>query len=187
MGSYAHKVVLLGNTKVGKTSLLIRKLTNDPISRVNSTIGVSCQTLEIEVGEIAVSLSIWDTAGQEVYYSVVPSYIREAKAALLVCDIADRFSFDRLDWWSKMVTDEVGSSVVFFVVANKIDLEQERRVSRSALKDFAEQHRAKLFEVSALTGAGIDEMFYAIAEGVLALASPAPAVTQISDGDRSCC
>jgi Ras-related protein Rab-21 len=187
MGLSAHKVVLLGNTKVGKTSLLIRKLTGEPLSRVNPTIGVNCHSLEIKVGDIPVSLSIWDTAGQEVYYSVVPIYLREAKAALLVCDIADRFSFEKLDWSSKMVVEEVGSSAALFVVANKIDLEPDRCVSRSTLKAFAEDHGAKLFEVSALTGAGIDAMFYAVAEGILALAKPAAAVTQMAGSDSSCC
>jgi small GTP-binding protein len=158
-----YKIVLLGNTRSGKTSILARQLTNGPIDNLNATIGVNCQEIELDVEGHPITLNIWDTAGQELYYSVVPIYIRGASGALLVCDISDRSSFVRLEWWFAMVSEHAGATIPVFVVANKVDLADKRIVMDDELEVFAENHSAKLFRTSALTGKGIGELFQAIA------------------------
>jgi small GTP-binding protein len=161
--SSVFKIVLLGNSRCGKTSILARKLTNGPIPHLNATIGVNCQEVEIDIDGRPITLNVWDTAGQELYYAVVPIYIRGASAALLVCDISDHSSFLRLEWWHSMVLEHAGSAIPVFVVANKIDLLSKQIVMDNELEAFAANHSAKLCRTSAVTGEGVEALFRAVA------------------------
>jgi small GTP-binding protein len=161
-----HKVVVLGNTRTGKTSILSRVLGEEVPSRFVPTIGANFHRLDVQLDDAKILLSIWDTAGQEVYHSLVPIYVREAEAALLVCDITDSGSFEKLESWANLAVDTAGRGICLFVVANKVDLRAQQVVGEEALRDFAEQRQAALHEVSALTGEGISDLFEAIADTV---------------------
>jgi small GTP-binding protein len=184
-----YKIVLLGNTRCGKTSILARQLTDGPIENLNATIGVNCHEVVMSVNGTRVSLNVWDTAGQELYYAVVPIYVRGASAALLVCDIADRSSFTRLEWWHSLISEHAGQAVPLFVVANKVDLAASRVVDDDELLAFADSHSAKLFRSSALTGEGVAELFRAVAETMIqtAEANEARGSARAAFADRKCC
>ena len=160
------KVVLLGNSGAGKTSLLQCLLSN-PVSPENQpTIGCEYHEIPIVVDEAKVPLKVWDTAGQEVYRSIVPIYVRDASAALLVYDITDETSFQSLDHWRSLLLEQQNEEVFLFVVANKNDLEARKKVDDKVALQFAEKNNAEFFKVSALKDIGVKELFRAVAKSV---------------------
>jgi small GTP-binding protein len=113
-----------------------------------------------------VTLQVWDTAGQELYKALVPVYLRAARAALIVYDVTEKESFASLSKWHEILDDSVPSGVATFIVANKIDLEDDIVVDEAEAKQFAAAHAAKLFHVSAVTGAGLEALFEAVAKAI---------------------
>uniref|UniRef100_A0A914GQX4 Uncharacterized protein n=1 Tax=Globodera rostochiensis TaxID=31243 RepID=A0A914GQX4_GLORO len=163
------KVVVLGNMGVGKTSILLRHDGQGFTSQMSSTLGASyiCSRSKADNGR-EFELQIWDTAGQERFRSMVPLYMRNSSAAMLVFDITNRQSFRDLESWIKEVEriDETGH-VFLFVVANKCDLNEMRMVSEEEGRQFAEKQNAHYCETSALSGKGIETVMSAIAECIL--------------------
>uniref|UniRef100_A0A914KWZ6 Ras-related protein Rab-21 n=1 Tax=Meloidogyne incognita TaxID=6306 RepID=A0A914KWZ6_MELIC len=131
MDSYAKsfKVVLLGEGAVGKTSLMLRYTENKFINEHISTIQAAFASKHLIVDNERVELAIWDTAGQERFHALGPIYYRDSHGALLVYDITDRRSFERVKKWVEELLQMLGDTVVLFVVGNKIDLESSRVVS----------------------------------------------------------
>jgi small GTP-binding protein len=160
------KVVLLGDSRVGKTSLITRQLLGNTPSAENPTVGCHCCEIRVAVGYSEVALQVWDTAGQEMYRSLVPVYLRGARAALLVYDVTDVNSFGSLGHWFDILAEVVPSGASLFVVANKIDLEAEAAVGDAQARQFAAVHGAQFFKVSAITGFGMQPLFDAIAKGM---------------------
>ena len=164
----SYKVVLLGNTGTGKTTILLSKLFDDGGRQKHGpTIGVNCQDLHIALDHRNVTLNVWDTAGQEVYHSIVPIYLRNADAALLVYDIADAKSFDRLGAWKTMLEEQQCTNIPLFVVANKIDLEEHQKVEDRSGEEYANRIGATFHRVSALNGTGIERLFESVASQVV--------------------
>ena len=164
----SYKIVLLGNTGTGKTTILLSKLFDDGGRQKHGpTIGVNCQDLHIALDDRDVTLNVWDTAGQEVYHAIVPIYLRNADAALLVYDIADSKSFDRLGAWKAMLEEQQCASIPLFVVANKIDLEEYQKVEDRAGEEYANRIGASFHRVSALNGTGIERLFECVASQVI--------------------
>jgi small GTP-binding protein len=109
-------------------------------------------------------LNVWDTAGQEIYRSIVPIYVRSATGAIIVYDVTDRASFTAVsDWYELMAAEELPSGVDLYVVGNKIDRADDRVVDGDSGKEMSASIRGKFFEVSALAGIGVRELFEAIA------------------------
>jgi small GTP-binding protein len=161
------KVVLLGDSRVGKTSLITRKAHGEPQLDTKATVGCQCNDLCLVVGKRQVNIQVWDTAGQEMYRALVPVYLRGTHAAILVYDTTDKDSFQSLpEWWS-LLDETISPTTPLFVVANKIDLVDAQEVSHDLGKQFAETHKASFHLVSALNGAGVDELFQDIAAGLL--------------------
>jgi small GTP-binding protein len=124
------------------------------------TIGCNCNFLHFDIGASRVTLNVWDTAGQEIYRSIVPFYMRDTAAALLVYDITDEKSFEALDSWVSLLQDETSN---VYVVANKLDLKHRRTIDDDQGLLYAEGCNAKFFKVSAIEGTGIQAMFKQIA------------------------
>jgi small GTP-binding protein len=160
-----HKVVLLGDSRVGKTSIITRQMQGFQPTVVNPTIGCHCSDIQITVDSRTVVLQVWDTAGQEMYRALVPVYLRGAHAALLVFDVTDRESFTSLGHWHDTLSEVVPPSTVVYVVGNKQDLD-EHVIDDGQAKQFADAHNAQYHKVSAITGQGIDELFEAVAQKV---------------------
>jgi small GTP-binding protein len=164
--SGSHKVVLLGDSRVGKTSIIARKLQGFQPQAANPTIGCHCSEIAVDINDRKVLLQVWDTAGQEMYRALVPVYLRNARAALLVYDVADRESFISLGHWYDTLMEVVPTTTATFLVGNKIDLEAHV-IDDGQAKQFAAAHNAEFVKVSAATGAGLDDLFLAIGKSVI--------------------
>jgi small GTP-binding protein len=160
------KVVVLGNSGAGKTSILNYAINEARSHEPPPTIGCNCQPLEVSVGGEKVSLRLWDTAGQELYRSIVPIYLRDAVAALLVYDCTDTKSFESIDRWHSVLMEEQSGQVLLYVVGNKIDLEDPNAVKPEQGRAVAGGLGAKFFSVSAVQGTGIKELFGTIAADI---------------------
>jgi small GTP-binding protein len=161
-----YKVVLLGESQVGKTSIISRQRQNRAPDVQPETVACHCSEIAVMVDTCEVILQVWDTAGQEMYRALVPVYLRGARAALLVYDVADQISFDSLPHWYDALLEVAPSAVSVFIVGNKIDL--AAAVKDQHAKSFAQQFGFRFFRVSAVTGEGIANLFEAIAEEVSA-------------------
>lgn len=128
MASERFKVVLLGEGRVGKTSILLRFTKNEYNDRQVSTLQASYLDKKLTVGSTNVQLSVWDTAGQERFHALGPIYYRDADGALLVYDITDAESFNKVKQWVKELRKIVGNDISIAIAGNKIDLEKNRNV-----------------------------------------------------------
>ena len=171
-----YKVVLLGEGRVGKTSILLRFVENSYIEGRPSTFQASYLNKHVAVDDKReAQLSIWDTAGQERFHSLGPIYYRDAKGAILVYDITDESTFDRVKSWTKELRKMVGDNtqICITIVGNKIDLERQHRVvSQQAAKKYADSVGANYFEVSAKTGTGVDDAFQDLTKVLLDTVNP---------------
>jgi small GTP-binding protein len=141
------KVFLLGNSGAGKTSLL----------NTQPTIGCNCHVVVVDSGHEVVSLSIWDTSGQELYRFIVPNYVRDAAVGILVYDVTDRRSLQGLQHRTTVLQEE--TDVLIYAVGNEIDLASRATVSRDQGRMFVERIHTKFIEVSAIQGTGVTDLF----------------------------
>lgn len=168
MQANVFKVVLLGEGRVGKTSLLVRFTSNKFNDREQATVQATpFQPRPLQMGTQRVELQLWDTAGQERFHSLGPIYYRDTAAALIVFDITDVDSFERAKAWVKELQQMVGPDIVITIAANKCDLEQERSVPDAVIAEYAQQVGASYFNTSAKTGAGLDKAFQDIGKRAL--------------------
>jgi small GTP-binding protein len=155
------KVPLVGDTSVGKTSIVGRYTSASFAGNTSPTVGVSTANLSLTVRNEKVELSVWDTAGQEKFRSLVPLYTRQAALIVLVFDISSRASFDGAEAWLDKVRNEMGVRCPIFLCANKIDLAPI--VSREIITEWGKDHECQVFFTSAVTGDGVSELFQEIA------------------------
>ncbi|GAB1295571.1 Ras-related protein Rab-21 [Apodemus speciosus] len=127
--AYSFKVVLLGEGCVGKTSLVLRYCENKFNDKHITTLQASFLTKKLNIGGKRVNLAIWDTAGQERFHALGPIYYRDSNGAILVYDITDEDSFQKVKNWVKELRKMLGNEICLCIVGNKIDLEKERHVS----------------------------------------------------------
>ena len=166
-GAREVKVVLLGDTGVGKSSLVQRFVTNKFSNYSESTIGASFMSKLIMVKDKPVKFQIWDTAGQERFDSLSSFYCRGARAAIICFDLTDRHSFECLQQkWVRKVTEEAEAGCHICIVGTKLDLVQAgtavRAVRAEEIEALAAKHRAHVFEVSAKQGDGVGDIFATI-------------------------
>ncbi|NXG68814.1 RAB17 protein, partial [Baryphthengus martii] len=165
--TYTYKVVLLGSTSVGKSSLAYRYVKND-FKESLPTVGCSFFTKIINLEVATVKLEIWDTAGQEKYHSVCHLYYRGAHAALLVYDIANRETLNRAKLWLRDLEKEfLPDEIVIALVGNKTDLATEREVSTEEGGEFARTKGLLFMETSAKSNHQVNDIFMAIARELL--------------------
>jgi small GTP-binding protein len=154
------KVILLGNAKAGKTSILLCAVLGTPNQPCESTLDFSARDIVVNVDSQCVTLNVWDTAGQELYRSIVPLYARQSSAAIIVYDIADVSSFRALGTWVGVLR-QADVDAAIYIAANKTDLRDENKAvvdDRDGLL-YAEEIGAKFFAVSAKDGRGVRELF----------------------------
>lgn len=158
------KVVLIGDSNVGKTNVVSRFINRAPPKEDHSTIGVEfgCKDCELSNGCL-IRASIWDTAGQERYKAITSAHYRRAAGALIVYDVTVLSSFHHVDSWLHELRTKAGKDVPIVLVGNKIDLVQDdpncRRVSYEEAKHFADIHGLLFIETSAKTNTNIDLAF----------------------------
>mmetsp|Transcript_19622 Transcript_19622/g.48160 ORF Transcript_19622/g.48160 Transcript_19622/m.48160 type:complete len:214 (+) Transcript_19622:319-960(+) len=166
-GRKNFKVVLLGEGRVGKTSLVIRYVNNVFSEKQQSTVQASFLTKRLTMGENTVNLAIWDTAGQERFHALGPIYYRDADGALLVYDTTDTDSFAKVKTWVKELRKMVGEGIVLCIAGNKIDLDKERQVSKEEAEEYAKSVGATHCLTSAKNGKGIEETFLQLTKNII--------------------
>ena len=184
---YLFKVVLIGDSGVGKSNLLSRFTRNEFSLDSKSTIGVEFATKSIVAEGKTIKAQIWDTAGQERYRAITSAYYRGAVGALLVYDISKHVTFENVERWLKELRDHAESNIVVMLVGNKSDLKDQRAVETEEAMAFAEQHNLAFIETSALDASGVDIAFQNILTEIYRLmnkkqlaaeASAGPAIAQ---------
>ena len=159
---YLFKVVLIGDSGVGKSNLLSRFTRNEFNLESKSTIGVEFATRSIPVDSKTVKAQIWDTAGQERYRAITSAYYRGALGALLVYDISKQVTFENVERWLNELRDHADSNIQIMLVGNKSDLKHLRAVSTEDAAAFAEKHGLSFIETSALESTNVEEAFQKI-------------------------
>lgn len=164
---FIFKIVLLGDSGVGKSNLVFRFTKNEFNKDSKSTIGVefATKTVQIEDDKL-VKAQIWDTAGQERYRSIASSYYRGAVGALLVYDVTDRNSFNHVPMWLKEVEENAEMDCLIMLVGNKMDLHEQRTVFVRDGRSFARKNGLAFIETSALDATGVDTAFQRILQEI---------------------
>jgi len=164
---YNFKIVLLGEGRVGKTSLVLRYVNNVFSDKQQSTMQASFLSKRLNINAATVNLAIWDTAGQERFHALGPIYYRDADGALLVYDITDSESFVKVKNWVKELRKMVGNDIVIAIAGNKSDLEKNRQVEISAAEEYARSVGAVHFSTSAKTNKGTDDVFLDLSKRII--------------------
>ena len=158
MESPRQKIIFVGDSGVGKTTM-IKNLNEEPYQDLNeSSIGIDFYSKKIKYKGTEIRLQIWDTAGQEKYRGLIPSYIRNAALIFLIYDISSKESFNNLTQWIEFINSYEKTKIV--LCGNKIDLENERKVSKTQGENFAKEKNLVFHEVSALENINMIKMFY---------------------------
>ncbi|KAJ1695381.1 hypothetical protein LUZ63_012079 [Rhynchospora breviuscula] len=165
--NFSFKLVLLGDGRVGKTSLVVRYINNVFSEKQEATIQASYLTKRLIIDGVPVTLSIWDTAGQERFHALGPIYYRDADAALLVYDITSSETFNRVTKWVKELQQMAPPDIIMTIAANKSDLLRSKKINIQDAESYSTSIGARLFVTSAKTGVGIDEMFLDIAKRLM--------------------
>ncbi|AET02012.2 putative small GTPase superfamily, P-loop containing nucleoside triphosphate hydrolase [Medicago truncatula] len=168
---YVFKVVVIGDSAVGKTQILSRFSKNEFCFDSKSTIGVEFQTRTVTINGKVIKAQIWDTAGQERYRAVTSAYYRGALGAMLVYDITKRQSFDHVAKWVEELRAHADNSIVIMLVGNKGDLVDLRMVPTEDAVEFAEDQGLFFSETSALTGVNVEGAFMKLLEEINSVVS----------------
>jgi small GTP-binding protein len=159
------KVVLLGESAVGKTSIITRFVENKFKQDTMSSLSANFVSKKIEIGNNkSIKFDIWDTAGQEKYRALAKIFYQDSKIVILVYDITNKNSFNELkNYWYEKVKENSSSDVIFAIAGNKCDLYEKEEVEKTEGEKFAKEIGAIFHETSALNSNGINELFTDIA------------------------
>lgn len=160
------KVVIIGDSGVGKTSVAQRFVDDTFYDYTPASVGASYFIKHLEIEDKKVYFQIWDTAGQENFRALVPMFLRNAKIALLVYDITKMISFLNLEVWrSDLLLAEPGVTVA--VIGNKSDLKDDRQVEVRKGQDYANKHGMLFTETSAKRGTNVEEIFFELGSQIM--------------------
>ncbi|XP_066577297.1 ras-related protein Rab-25b [Amia ocellicauda] len=157
--NFVFKVVLIGESGVGKSNLLSRFTKNEFNHDSRTTIGVEFSTRTVQINGLTIKAQIWDTAGLERYRAITSAYYRGAVGALLVYDISKHLTYECVERWLKELYDHADAHIVVMLVGNKTDLVSLRAVPTEEAKDFAEKKGLLFMETSALESTNVETAF----------------------------
>ena len=164
---YQFRLILVGDSHVGKSCLLRRFKEGKFIEFNDPTVGVDFHTNMIEIDGCTLKLQLWDTAGHERFRAITRSYYRNAVGVLLVFDITDQNSFSRLpEWIEDILQSSKPHSPVFVLVGNKSDLDKEREILSRDAQQFADERGMDYIETSARTGSNTEKVFSKLAQKI---------------------
>jgi Ras-related protein Rab-1A len=161
---YIFKLLIIGDSGVGKSSLMNRYVDNIFVESFINTIGVDFKIKTLEINKKIVKLQIWDTAGQERFRTIVSSYYRGANGIMLVYDITNKETFNSLDGWLNEISKYANERAQKILIGTKLDLIDSREISYTESKEYAEKHNMILFETSSKTSQNIDNAFIQLSE-----------------------
>lgn len=156
---FIFKVVLCGDSGVGKSNIMGRYTKDEFSESTPTTIGVEFLTKAITFDGKSLAIQIWDTAGQERFNSIAKSYYRGAVGAFIIYDITNRISFDHVDRWLHLLKQHSHPSIVLCLLGNKSDLREKRAVSFEEAEEFAKKSGLLFFEVSAKEATNVNRAF----------------------------
>lgn len=157
--NFVFKVVLIGESGVGKSNLLSRFTKNEFNHDSRTTIGVEFSTRTVQLSGFTIKAQIWDTAGLERYRAITSAYYRGALGALLVYDITKHLTYESVERWLKELYDHSDPNIAVMLVGNKTDLESERSVPTEEAQSFAEKNGLLFLETSALESTNVEAAF----------------------------
>ena len=160
------KIIVIGDLSSGKTNLLTKYLSNVFNPNSQPTIGVEMKVKDFKIKEDLIKAQIWDTAGQEKYDSLISSYYKGAKGVLLVYDITQQVTFNKVESFMDKLKDNTDKDVSVILVGNKCDLEDNREVLKEDGEELAKKLKIKFMEVSAKTGENVEKLFKTLFEDV---------------------
>ena len=164
---YIFKIVLIGDTCVGKSCILVRFSDDVFVENYVTTIGVDFRFKTMIVKNKIAKIQIWDTAGQERYRSITTAYYRGAAAIIICCDSTNKESFYNINNWIDEISKYTDKDVDKLVLMNKCDLVEDRQIDKNEISKFEKENGIKIMEVSAKTGNGIDKAFEYIIEKLI--------------------
>merc|ERR1712086_1146662 len=177
------KVVVIGNTGVGKTCIVLRYVQGKFVMHTASTIGASFMIKKLHLEQCRLTLQIWDTAGQERFRSMGPMYYRGAAAAIVVFDITSEDSFQSLQQWIDELRNNSDENIILAIACNKSDLSAQRAVALKRAQDYAKSVGAIIHETSAKASKGIEDLFVDISKAIIAekgVCPPKPVTSTVS-------
>ncbi|KAJ5068583.1 ras and ef-hand domain-containing protein [Anaeramoeba ignava] len=155
----AFKLLIIGNSDVGKSCILLRFCDGEFVQNPGTTIGVDFRFSSIELDGEEAKLQIWDTAGQERFRTITSTYYRNADGVMVVYDVTNQSSFDQVKNWFREISSNAPQNVATILVGNKIDLESQRSISTKQGSNLANSLHSPFIEVSAKSGENILEAF----------------------------
>lgn len=173
----AAKVLLIGDSKVGKSCIITRFTENFFTLNTATTVGmhysnfchllgIDYKTKKVRVDDVEIKLQIWDTAGQEKYKSITQNFYKGANGILVVFDLTDMLTFESVSNWLRQIKSQIGDNVSQLIVANKADLVKERVVSKDQIQALCKEVGVECLEVSAKSGEGVTEAFMTISKDI---------------------
>ena len=161
------RVMLIGNSNVGKTSIAKRYCKNQFNHNYISTVGIDFVTKYIKVGEKMINLQIWDTAGQERYKVIAKNYYNKSDGFIIVYDITNKSSFNDISGWVSQIKELASQDNKNIIVGNKCDLEEQREVNKIEGENLSKKYNCQFLEVSAQNGKNIDKIFLCLVQNIL--------------------
>ena len=159
---YLFRICLLGDSGVGKTSVLTRFCDNSFKENYNSTLGVDFRIVTLKYKDIISKLNIWDTAGQERFKSLAVNYLHNSHGFIFVFDITNKESFENIANWINLSFDTNKNSIINFLIGNKCDKDSDRKVQQSEAEQLAKERNLHYLETSAKSDENIQKLFYYI-------------------------
>ena len=167
------KIMIIGETKIGKTSLISRYCKNEFIGGAYlSTIGIDFQVKDLVFNDKKIKVQIWDTAGQERYRNIAKNYFQSSDGFIIVYDISNTESFDKLDYWIEQIKTNSQEFTKMILFGNKSDIIEERKISKEEGEQYAKNNNIHFFEVSAKEGTNVNQAFEYFIKDILNCFSP---------------
>ena len=161
---FIFKILLLGDSNVGKSSLISRYVDGLWSDVFVPTIGVDFKIKTLEIGNKNIKMQIWDTAGQERFRNIISSYFRGSHGILLIYDITNKNSFNNLQDWLEVIENNANKNVLKILIGNKNDLEEDRQIKTEEGQSFANRNNMQFIETSAKTNTNVTDAFEALAK-----------------------
>ena len=183
---YTFKILLIGDSSVGKTSVLLRFVDDKFTPEFQTTIGVDFKISTFEIEGKVIKLQLWDTAGQDRFRNIVSSYYRGAQGICLLYDITATSSFQSITKWHEESNKYLSESIPKLLIGNKADLNSSREISHEQGAELAESYGMEFIETSAKNGTGVKEAFEMMARSIFnslsSIPQPSYSATRVSEG-----